>query len=190
MRLELVSAPAAEPIVLADAKVHLRHTGGNAEDALINRLIKTARHQVEAHTRRRLITQTWRYLADEFCSSIVLPDSAPVASIASVKYIDANGALQTLDPSVYMLLKEAPARVELAYGQDWPTIRGDREGVRIEVVCGYGADGSAVPDALLSAMYLMIEHLYGNRGVLGAGDEIELPMGFEALLSQYVVPSF
>lgn len=203
MRLELVTAPAAEPVTLAEAKAHLRVSAAS-EDALITRLIGAARRHVEAVTRRRLITQTWRLYLDRFdsawssvvpqwvsdCRGIVLPDLAPVQSIASVKYIDTAGALQTLAAGVYQLVPEAPARLFVAYGQSWPDIRGDKEGVRIEAVCGYGAAGAAVPEDIVAALLLHLSHLYEHRDAVTDYPTAELGMGVQSLLSPYIVPAF
>lgn len=198
MRLELVTAPQVEPITLAEAKQHLRATG--ADDALIVRLIAAARRHVEAHTRRRLITQRWRIYFDSFgeCRyfgaaglGLVLPDMTPAVSIESVKYIDSAGVLQTLAPAVYQLIPGLPPRLVTAYDQSWPDLRGDREGVRVEVNVGYGAAGSSVPDDILAAQLLLIGHLYENREATVVGTIVtELPRSVDALLSPYVVPEF
>lgn len=190
MRLELVTAPAAEPLTLAEAKAHLRVTSSD-EDALVTRLIAAARRQVEATLRRRLITQTWRLLRNDFGAPIVLSDLAPAQSIVSVKYLDTAGALQTLATSVYQLVKEAPPRLVLAYDQAWPDLRGDIEGVRIEVISGYGAAGSDVPQNILAAMLLLIGHWYENRETVNVGSITSLlPYSVEALLSPHAVAEF
>ena len=54
-----MTAPAAEPLSLADAKVFLR-VEHDADDAIITSLIASARNHVEALTCCGLITQTWR----------------------------------------------------------------------------------------------------------------------------------
>src|SRR4051812_2728046 len=123
MRLEVITAPASEPVTVAEAKIHLRVTTAS-DDAWITDAIVGAREHVEDVLRRRLITQAWRVYFDAFpgatwlrslCrSEFVLSDVAPVSAVNSVKYIDVDGVLQTLDPTVYQLVPEAPARVVLA----------------------------------------------------------------------------
>lgn len=210
MRTELIQAPAAEPLTAADAKAHLRVTT-SSEDALITRLIAAARRHVEAAVRRKLITQKWRVYFDYFPGQthswpgsvsgstlylpprrfdLVLPDVAPVASVDALKYIDASGVLQTLDPATYQLVAEQPARVALAYGQGWPGGRGDRDGVRVEVTSGYGADGTTVPEDILIAMLLTISHLYDHRSEVSETQLFQIPAGAMNYLSSYIVPAF
>lgn len=204
MRLELVTVPGVEPLLLADARLHMRVTN-TAEDALITRLIVAARRHVEKALRRKLITQHWRFYFDTFpgCSwwhntsrpsnysaDFVLLDVAPVTVIDSVKYLDTAGVLQTLAPSVYQLVPEAPVRLTLAYNQVWPDIRGDREGVRIEVTSGYGAAGANVPEDIIAAMLLLIDHLFSHRTENTEYQLSEMPMGAQHLLAPYVVHAF
>ena len=59
----LLNAPASEPVSLAEAKLFLR-VEHDDDDDLIAALIAAARVQVEAQTRRALITQTWRLVRD------------------------------------------------------------------------------------------------------------------------------
>lgn len=188
MNLKLVTAPTEEPVTLAQARQHLCVTS-TAEDALILTLIFAARRHVEAATRRKLITQNWRIVRDDFCEPIVLPDVAPVSAIVSVKYIDSAGALQTLATSVYQLVPEAPARLVLAFDQVWPDLRGDRDGVRIEVTSGYGA-AAAVPEDIKAAMLLLIGHLFDHRSENIEGNLTQMPFAAASLLSPYTVAAF
>ncbi|MFD1333894.1 head-tail connector protein, partial [Methylopila musalis] len=55
----LLTAPAAEPLGLADAKAYLR-LDHDDEDALLGELIASARAEVERLTRRVLVAQRWR----------------------------------------------------------------------------------------------------------------------------------
>jgi uncharacterized phiE125 gp8 family phage protein len=202
VRLELVTAADVEPITLAEAKAHLRLGSSTSEDALVVGLIQAAREHVEAHTRRRLVTQHWRLYFDSFgrygyragagypddCG-LVLGDVAPVSAIDSVKYLDTAGVLQTLSSTVYQLVPSSPARLVLAYSQAWPDIRGDREGVRVEVTCGYGL-AAKVPASIKQAVLLIVGHLFENRENSSAIALQELPLGVAALLSPHVVPEF
>jgi len=65
--LSLKTAPAAEPVTLVQAKLHLRVDGAD-DDALINTLIASSRRYVENVTDRALINQTWEMFMDRFSS--------------------------------------------------------------------------------------------------------------------------
>ena len=75
MVMTRISAPAAEPVTLAEAKAHLRVVDA-VEDTLISGLIKAAREEVEAATGLALISQNWRLYLDCWPpSGLVRPNS-------------------------------------------------------------------------------------------------------------------
>lgn len=173
MEYELVTAPATEPVSLAEAKAHLR-VDGTVEDTHIAALIADAREWAERYTRRGLVTQTWRAWAQTFpadgCAMELL--KAPVVSISSIKYVDTAGTLTTLDAAEYVLSarsQDKPARVLPAYGKAWPAAREQPDAVQVEFVCGYGA-AAAVPATFKQAMLLHIGWRYEHRepGTFGA----------------------
>ena len=63
MPLQLVSAPAGEPITLLEAKQHLR-VDVDDDDALIGSLITAARQAAETRTGRQLMTARWKLVLD------------------------------------------------------------------------------------------------------------------------------
>ncbi len=65
--LHLVSAPAVEPITLAQAKEWLRvDAGDSSQDSTLSDLITGAREVAELKTGRQLITATWNQTLDRF----------------------------------------------------------------------------------------------------------------------------
>lgn len=73
----LLTAPAVEPLSLAETKDYLR-VEHNDDDDLIGALIAASRIHVEAQTRRALITQTWRITLDAWPSEGRLPIRPPL----------------------------------------------------------------------------------------------------------------
>jgi uncharacterized phiE125 gp8 family phage protein len=63
MTYVLIAPPIAEPLMLADARAHLRLDDAN-EDTLIASLIRTAREHLKRTTGLCLITQIWRLYLD------------------------------------------------------------------------------------------------------------------------------
>jgi uncharacterized phiE125 gp8 family phage protein len=186
--LKIKTQPAIEPVTLPEAFKHLGIPEANYQDDgdTISAMIKAAREQVEAITRRALITQTWYLYLDAFPTVISMPLS-PLQSVTSIKYVDSAGTLQTLTASAYHVdTTSEPARIEPAYGEVWPTIRGDLGGITIEFVCGYGATAATVPQSIKNAILLELERLYERDPRTMDG----LEKARDALLASYRVVMF
>lgn len=191
MSLTLITPAAAEPITLAEARAQCR-IDGTDEDTLLAIYIAAARGKAEHITGRRLITQTWRQTLDEFPASgdikLLVP---PAASIAQVQYVDATGALTTLASTAYVLdAATGPAGWLLpADGTSWPSTDDVVNAVRIDIVAGYGADGTAVPSDLRAWLLLTVAYLYAQREAVDAtGKSTEIPSRFvDALLDPHRV---
>lgn len=174
MPLKLITAPASEPVTLAEAKLHLR-VDSTADDALITSLIVAARESAEHATGRAFLPQTWELALDEFEDEILL-NKSPLISITSITYVDEDGATQTLTTDDYQLDSHSePARITPAYDTCWPTTRAQKNAVLIRFQAGY-ADADSVPSQVKSWMLLRIGMLYENRESVQAGVPlIELP---------------
>lgn len=138
MAWKVTTEPDAEPapISLTEAKLHLRVTS-SADDELITALIRAAREWCELFQNRAFVTQTITLTLDRFPNVFEIP-KPPLQSVSSIKYIDTAGVQQTLDPSVYDVdTVSEPGRIALAYGQSWPSIRGDINSVEVIYVAGY-----------------------------------------------------
>jgi uncharacterized phiE125 gp8 family phage protein len=124
-------------------------------------LITEAREYAEGFMRRALITQTWDLTLDWLPPVIELPKT-PLQSVTSLKYLDASGALVTLDPSLYRVdVASKPGRITPAYGTSWPTVHPVTGAVVIRFVAGYGA-ASAVPERIKQGMKLHIAGGWDN----------------------------
>lgn len=206
MTLILVTAPAVEPITLAQAREWLKlDTSGspaaNADDDIVEALITTVREHVEKVAGRALCTQTWDLMLDEFPAdkfgydaSIKIP-LPPLQYVNFIQYLDADGVWQTLAASAYQVTGGGafrPAKVQPAYGQSWPDTRDQPEAVRLRFTAGYldnsspGDTQEGVPGPLKTAIRASLAHFYENRGDKG----VELPDQAAALVASYRIGMF
>lgn len=182
---KVTTAPTEEPLTLAEAKLNLRvdHT---ADDDLITAIIVVARQWCESFQNRSYVTQTITLKMDKFpcCGDydeIVVP-RPPLQSVTSIKYVDEDGAEQTLSSDVYDVdTYSEPGRIGLANSQSWPGVRGDLNGIEVIYIAGYG-DADDVPDRFKRAMHLIIAHLYEHREQNYEKTLIEPPMNAKSLL--------
>jgi len=106
-------------------------------------------------------------------------------AVDAVKYIDPNGVQQTLDPSVYTVDNvRAPARLQLAFGQNWPNTRDQWDAVRIQYQVGW-ADEASTPMPLKQAMLLLVSQLYEHRTPEVAGVITPVQFAYDALIAPY-----
>lgn len=196
MSLKLTTAPAAEPITLANVKTKLGIGTGitdTSSDTQIGWMIPAARRWVEQRTGRALISQTWQLYLDAFPHVIKLP-LGHVQSITHVKYTDANGTVQTMSTSDYQTdLVSEPARIAPAYGvTTWPIARCNTfNAVEVQFVAGYGDADSDVPNDIIEALYRIVGHWLNNQVSLEQGVTItRVPFAVEQMLYPYVLQSF
>lgn len=192
MGLVVTSAPSVEPLTRAQAKRHLNVPDTFVDDdSYIDRLIVGARRRVESITGRALVTQTIRWTLDGFpCHILDLP-RAPLASVSSVTYYDANGTLTTMSASDYQVdASSLLGRLSPAPSTTWPTTQAEKlAAVAITFVAGYG-DADAVPEDLKDAMRLLIGTAYAFREDTISGTIVaKLPRAAEDLVAPYRIPT-
>lgn len=159
---ELVTAPAVEPLTVAEVKDRLVIDYDDYNDVLLG-LIRTAREYVESYTGRALITQTWKAYYSGLSAALVLP-KPKVQSITHIKYYPAGSAAVTVSSSVYEAdLSAEPAYITTAYGQQWPSFTArTTKPVEVQFVAGYGG-AEDVPQGIKDAMLLLIGHWFRHR---------------------------
>ena len=184
IKFAVTTAPTAEPVSLADAKVHLRTvTGDTSEDAaIITPLIQAAREYCENITGRALASQTVKAYPENW--GLWRLPRPPLIAVASIKYYDEDDTEYTLPATDY--------QVDAVDGQisilERPnvTLRGLNP-IVVEYTCGY-TTGNALPMAIRQAMLLLIGHWYTNREAVISGlTTVEVELTVRVLLRQYKV---
>lgn len=186
--LDLVTAPAIEPISVAEVKNAVR-VDHSTDDTLIGYLITAARSNAEAFTRRAFITQTWKMFMDNFSGhtyyywdtsthhrarmdSIEIPMS-PLISVTHLKtYDDADVATTFATSNYFVSVKSGdfvqPGSLTLRESTIWPTVNRVKDGVEIQFVAGYGTNATDVPQQIRMAIQEEAAFLYNNRGSCNA----------------------
>lgn len=179
--------PAAEPVTLAEGKLHER-VDHAADDALITSLLLAARRWVEGYTSRGLITQTWRWELDAFPRrGYLLVPLAPVLAVTEIRTIDADGVEAVYGADQYLVDRSSePARIVLKSGASWPTATLQRAGgVRIALSIGYGAAAGDVPEQIKLAIKMLMGTWYNHRETVSHEDLKHVPDGLASLLGEY-----
>jgi uncharacterized phiE125 gp8 family phage protein len=191
----LVEGPEEAIIDLATAKAHLRVDAAD-DDEVIGLLVEAATARLDGWSGilgRCLVNQTWACTFPRFPSSyrerlLRLP-LAPVSSIASVTYIDAAGAEQTLDPATYRLLVDVESPfVALAPLASWPSTDRRDDAVTVAFVAGYGESGDAVPGPIRQAILSMVADAFEFRESAAVGvsaTDIPVSVTVEEMLAPY-----
>ena len=158
MVITQITGPNALPITLTDAKNNLRVTGAD-DDQTIQRLMRSATDNIEMMTGQRLVTQTWDLYRDCLSEEMQIP-YPPLQSVSYVKYLDADGAWQTLDTSLYTVdTYSFPGRIYRTYAATWPTVQYTPNSVQIRFVAGYGT-AQQVPARFVDMILLDMKRNY------------------------------
>lgn len=156
--LTRVTAPAATPVSLDEARAHCR--ADSADDTMLQVYLDAAVAHVdgaEGTLGRCIVTQTWDYKLDAFPEEIAVP-LPTLQTVTSVKYYDTAGVEQTWDSANYYVSGQRIVPVDA-----WPDYDTDRPyPITVRFVAGYGL-AVAVPAAIKAAILLYIGSMYAGR---------------------------
>lgn len=184
----LLTAPAAEPLSLVDAKRFLRVEHGD-DDAIISSLISAARNHVEALTRCALIAQTWRLVLDRWPDGgRIAPRIGPLRSLVAARVFSAVNDASMIDPDIFVI--DAAAGVIAAPSWSLPVPGRSVAGIELDLEVGFGETASGVPPTLLQAIRMLMAHWYENRGLIAIGQSVAImPASVNAMISSHRVLS-
>jgi uncharacterized phiE125 gp8 family phage protein len=187
MKPVLITPPASGIVALSDVTDD-RRIDPDMDNLRITALIAAAGSYLDGWSGilgRCILPQTWAIRQDSLCDSrLPFPD----VRSAVVKYFDASGAEQVLDPGAFRLVNDGLSSfLQIVAGFAPPAVADRPDAVRIEAE--FGMD--AVPPAIRQAAILLIGHWYENReaAVLGVS-AATVPLAVEALLAPWRMVSF
>lgn len=218
MTVRAITQPTVEPITLTQAKLHCDIPATFTDhDALISSMIVAARQYAERYTHRAFIQRTFELTLPSFPNALLqrtfltrqqqmqqieLP-FPPLVSVSWVKYLELDGTVITLDPTLYQVDSyREPALLQPAYLQVWPIVtRPDFNAVQIRYVAGYAPVGSPDSDADYAAhpdletlkqwMRMRVATMYDNPQFLAQSTVKELDDDYvDGMLDEYQVSMF
>jgi uncharacterized phiE125 gp8 family phage protein len=183
--LTLVTAPATEPVSIAELRTLLRIDVAD-EDSLLAEIIIAARRECEIHLRRALINQTWDWKLDAFPSWSLYVPLPPLVSVTSIVYLDSGGASITLASTKYKVdTSDEPGRITPEYSEVWPDTRDTINAITIRFVAGYGGSDFNVPSGIRQWILRRAADHYEMRGRLSQGVTISPVPFVDGLLDPY-----
>ncbi|NIA00803.1 hypothetical protein [Massilia sp. CCM 8734] len=163
MTVRQITPPGALAVSMVDARSSARANGSD-QDAEIEIRVRALTAEAEHITGRSIINRTYEVTAPGFAGVIPLP-SSPLVEVTSLKYLDVDGAVQTLSEDAYVVDRSIePGFVTLAAGATWPATKDSRNAVTLTVVCGYGADESATPAAFKGYILAKVREYFAPAG--------------------------
>lgn len=200
--IEVITAPAAQVVSVADMKAYLR-VDTSDDDDLISDFIDAAQESMKQYLRRALITETLELTMDGFGQNQDDPllslgagvhtgsypyltgygnefdlPFAPIQSITSIKTFNRSNAESTLSSDKYEL-DEQGGRVYLNEGETWPSNLRHREAVKVRYTAGYGDAATDIPAPIVQAVKMHVGMMYDCRGMC------ELPESCKRLVDGY-----
>lgn len=174
--IRVVTAPAAYPITLAEAKEWSRiDSTDTSQDATLTMIIASMiKYAEETLTGRAFVERTLELSMDHFPYCFELP-YPPLIGVDGITYTDTDEAVQTVASSEYEVdTISEPGRVRLLSGNSWPSIGTRFNPVKIQYRAGYRpassptdlTDNSYLPPQIRTWMAARICTLYDNRDLL------------------------
>lgn len=173
LTLTRITAPAAAPITLEEAKAQAR-VDHDDEDLLIQHYVDAATAWLDGPAGslgRCLVSQSWRLDIDAVADPILLP--FPDSEIDSAVFTEAVGG--DVDYRLGLQDQRRLLRPLAGFGHS----------AAISFTAGYGT-AADVPAAIRQAMLSLIAHWYEHREAISLGaSATALPMAVDALLAPY-----
>lgn len=191
MYSRVLVAPPVEPLTLAQVKLD-RAIDHTEHDSKLTGLITAAREYVEQFCQLSMVTQTRESGFDSFTTFLNLP-YGPVQEVTAVEYTATDGTVTAIASYASDLYGPVP-RVSAAYNELWPTaVQTVPNAVKVRYVAGYATVAgsptdytSNIPQALKTAMYLLIGNWYENREATITGTINQaLEIGVASILDRY-----
>ena len=122
MGLRLVNAPYAQPIDLAEARLHVRQDITDDDPHILQGIVAVG-EMAQVECQRSLVAARWRLTLDQVPCGPILLERGPVFNVVSIQYLDYGGVTQTWPSTEYVVdYTSLPARITPQFGKVWPNV--------------------------------------------------------------------
>ena len=138
--------PAAEPLLLAEVKSHLR-IDQSSDDNLLAALITSVRQICEQVSGLALINRNYSLYLDSWDSDVLFLPQPPLVSVSAVKVYAEDGSFSVYAADNYLAdNKSLTPRIVLKSGAALPLPARSANGIEIQYTAGFGTAAANVPD--------------------------------------------
>lgn len=187
------------PLVTVDmAKTYCRVYHSN-EDILFGMWTAAAQRLIEMEAGTALTAQQWeaRYPSWPTDGQVRL-GLGPVQSVDLVQYyapapLPSEGTLTTLTEGVdyQTWLDYRPPFIVPFPGKYWPVVQfGKVPAVVVQFTAGYESGASFAPEFVTTAIYMLINYWYTNRGDEDAPEKLGMPAGIRRIIQNLTVTGY
>jgi hypothetical protein len=114
---------------------------------------------------------------------VIIPGVSPPANALTVQYNDANGVLQTFNPSNYTVQMD---KICLNVGSSWPLTDRRQDCIQITYWAGYDDDDpTQVPSRLQMAILYLANHMWQVRDIVSVEPTSEVWCTLCRMLSSF-----
>lgn len=155
MPIKLLTAPAAPPIDVVEARAHVRQDVTD-DDAKLGVLIRAAAAYAETETWRTVVASRWQQSLDSFPgpSQMGVPygtpyslpghaiqlERSPLIQVSSIQYLDLSATWQTMPSTDYAVDDTGSVpRITPIFGKIWPVALPQIGAVKVIYDAGYAA---------------------------------------------------
>lgn len=167
----LVTAPADVVVTTAEAKAEARidHTD---DDTRVARLVSAATAMFDGWSGvlgRCLVNQTWQAAWIDWPAGSWLRLPFPDVSSVTLTYYDTAGTEQTVSSGDYAIVEtKTGSWLRLSDSFTSPALESDRAApVVVQMVAGYGAAGSDVPESIRAAILMTVADWFDGETAQG-----------------------
>lgn len=184
--LTRLTAPATEPVTLAEAKQHCR-IDTTDDDAYVSSLIAAAREWCEAYCEETFLHTQYKMTLDSFPVEIEIPRppmaTSGTVTAVTITYTLENQTTATLSTDQYRVDRDSvPGVLRTNYNGSWPSHLLDYNAVTVTWWGGRGSSGSAVDQRFKNAILWLVGYWYERRMAAEGVNLSEIPFGVKSLL--------